>query len=455
MTEFTLADETSSFDEIVHQTLSSTKYDENDLYLMDENNSSTCYVLFNCTTHTGFCLDWREINDGLTHCKNGEDEKDFSNMELNECNVKTEYRCRNGLCIPRSFLFDRSFDCPDWYDEHKNHERYLDEFTNRCSTKSSAIECEEYRLGLNFFSCGDGQHISIGTHHKYSCWNLRSALLVKTIFRPYFHQIRHDPCNLSMLCVFNVLCLFEYCPNGHEQRCQELLSSFQNRSCLGRFVFPPDHFVFSYIRLVYTLPQTQRTIYPDFLCWNRSIFDTRFMHSGLEIDGFHCMKPNELSLEFKYGLQNFTIYEVVKLILIIQHSFSEYIYGKSHEQLYMCSNSSLNISFHRVMDLYDDCYPWKDKKEDESINNDTRNIVCHLPDRYYCVGEKKCIPRVYLGDTFRDCATGGSDESLFIQCNDDFGCTYLREMDLAHNQWIIYQEVCDTNEVFKYIIDVR
>ncbi len=34
-----LADETSFFDEIFNESLLETKYDENDLYLMDENNS--------------------------------------------------------------------------------------------------------------------------------------------------------------------------------------------------------------------------------------------------------------------------------------------------------------------------------------------------------------------------------------------------------------------------------
>ncbi len=86
---FMLGDEKTSFNEIVHQTLQLIKYNENDLYLMDENTSSTCYILFNCTTHTGFCLDWREINDGFVHCKNGEDEQYFLDIELNQCNLKT------------------------------------------------------------------------------------------------------------------------------------------------------------------------------------------------------------------------------------------------------------------------------------------------------------------------------------------------------------------------------
>jgi hypothetical protein len=47
------------------------------------------------------------------------------------------------------------------------------------------------------------------------------------------------------------------------------------------------------------------------------------------------------------------------------------------------------------------------------------------------------------------------DTSLFIECNDDFGCTYLREMDIAQTQWIIYQEVCDLRGIFEALITVR
>jgi hypothetical protein len=386
--------------------------------------------------------------------KNGKDEKYFLDMELNQCNLKTEYRCRNGLCIPRSFLLDRSSDCPDWYDESKNYERYSDEFSNRCPTNPSTVECEEHRVGLNVFPCGDGQHIGIRNNYKYSCWNLRNALLIKTLFRPYFNQIRHDPCHLTMLCLFNVLCLFEYYPKGVKQHCEELLSSYQNRSCFGRFVFPPGHFVFSYVQLVYTLPQIRSTIYPDFLCWNGSVFDPRIEYSDLEINGFDCIETKKFSFGSASDSYIYNIYKTTEFILIIQRFFSESIDQKPHEQLYMCSSSPLIISFHRVMDEYNDCLPWLTIKEDESSNNENRNIACHLPDRFFCLNDRKCIPRILLGDTFSQCY-GKTDESLFIQCKDDFSCTYLREMDITQTQAVIYQEVCDLNNVFTQYIPVR
>ena len=53
------------------------------------------------------------MKDGFGHCLDGSGETNFVSMELNECNAKTEYRCRNELCLPRSFLLERPSDCPD------------------------------------------------------------------------------------------------------------------------------------------------------------------------------------------------------------------------------------------------------------------------------------------------------------------------------------------------------
>ncbi|CAF4306657.1 unnamed protein product, partial [Adineta steineri] len=65
----------------------------------------TCYILLECDRGgPSICLDWREICDGRMDCLNdGIDETGCFNLEINECN-DNEYRCHNGLCIPKIFL---------------------------------------------------------------------------------------------------------------------------------------------------------------------------------------------------------------------------------------------------------------------------------------------------------------------------------------------------------------
>ncbi|CAF4106410.1 unnamed protein product, partial [Rotaria sp. Silwood1] len=67
---------------------------------------------------TVLCLDWRQVCNGIVECAGGEDEKDCAQMELHTCSGgANEYRCQSGQCIPRSFAFDRVFDCLDRSDE--------------------------------------------------------------------------------------------------------------------------------------------------------------------------------------------------------------------------------------------------------------------------------------------------------------------------------------------------
>lgn len=64
-----------------------------------------------------FCLDWRQICNGIIDCDHGEDEpiELCSQLEITQCNSEKEYRCEIGICIPISMTshikgtcFDRS-----------------------------------------------------------------------------------------------------------------------------------------------------------------------------------------------------------------------------------------------------------------------------------------------------------------------------------------------------------
>jgi hypothetical protein len=62
---------------------------------------STCYIGLQYQTNL-FCLDWRQICNGIVDCDHGEDEPAelCLQMETNQCHPEKEFRCQNGLCMP-------------------------------------------------------------------------------------------------------------------------------------------------------------------------------------------------------------------------------------------------------------------------------------------------------------------------------------------------------------------
>ncbi|UJR12908.1 hypothetical protein I4U23_017082 [Adineta vaga] len=66
------------------------------------------------------CLDWREICNGHVDCLNYKDEEFCNELEINECDPQTEYRCSNGLCISHHFFYDLIPDCLDKSDESEH-----------------------------------------------------------------------------------------------------------------------------------------------------------------------------------------------------------------------------------------------------------------------------------------------------------------------------------------------
>ena len=118
-------------------------------------------------------LEWRQICDGIVHCQDAVDEFNCHLLELNQCEAD-EFQCRNGMCIPREFLFDTTPDCMDSSDEQE-----LDEIMSvdqRCFT-SSLADCDEHLCRKEEFSCGDGTCVkwSALIDHSSRCTNSRDA----------------------------------------------------------------------------------------------------------------------------------------------------------------------------------------------------------------------------------------------------------------------------------------
>src|SRR5271163_825518 len=107
------------------------------------------------------------------NCEYGEDEPDECLLlELNECQ-NNEYRCRNGMCIPKTFLLDFSYDCMDMSDESNAAEVY---WTYRCYN-SPIHDCDFALCRQDKYSCGDGTCVSADE----SCPNARHFFLRRNL----------------------------------------------------------------------------------------------------------------------------------------------------------------------------------------------------------------------------------------------------------------------------------
>jgi hypothetical protein len=140
-------------------------------------NSSTlsCYTYLQCDRvggrgqTPGACLDWREVCNGKIDCVDGgHDEELCWQLETNDCDDNTEFRCHNGLCIPLAFLRDDGMnaDCLDRSDESlivtipTGYIGPAKEFLKECF-KDPAFRCEDHMCHLSAYRnytlvCGDG-----------------------------------------------------------------------------------------------------------------------------------------------------------------------------------------------------------------------------------------------------------------------------------------------------------
>ncbi|CAM4828436.1 unnamed protein product [Rotaria magnacalcarata] len=210
------------------------------VYIVNAIIHSTCYVLLKCDRGAGpMCLDWREICDGHIDCLNdGVDESQCFELEINECS-ENEYRCHNGLCIPKTFLKDEY-----------NEAECLDK-----SVLLYSVPCPDTYLGLNMFICeeyacrsdkgrflyGDGECVEdFG-----ECQNGRHLLLIESL------SVQG---NLSDNCWLAMVCLSKIVDHVNEISCKQflnlsrILSNLEN--CKYPIPFPTTPVLLGHVRFL-------------------------------------------------------------------------------------------------------------------------------------------------------------------------------------------------------------
>ncbi|CAF1409983.1 unnamed protein product [Adineta steineri] len=366
---------TYNFQQIVRKTFAD-KYFSTPPYVI---TSLTCYIHLKCDRGgSNICLDWREICDGRIDCIDGGiDEEQCFQLEINECN-ENEYRCRNGLCIPKEFLEDKQFQCLDVSDllnidpyPHKGMFPHIFDIEERmCPTTDKQ------------FKCGDGR--CVADHDK--CINKRDLFLYELISMQG---------NLSSICWITMICLTKILNQVNGTSCQQFFKSSNItaylQTCEAVIQFPTVPVLFGHIRFLYILNDTKHglntdlAMIPNYICYDSELCD--FLIPTFRNGNCTCRHSDDIyNLNFSRNLTTWT-----SIISVIEPYFRKCLTTHNNTNLsqyssliYCCKNSSKCISKHRILDNISDCYLNDDEEQFElsCLINDTR--------RFKCGNENKC-----------------------------------------------------------------
>ncbi|CAF1137669.1 unnamed protein product [Didymodactylos carnosus] len=207
----------------------------------------TCYMGLKCVGQR-LCLDWRQICNSIVDCDNGEDELDCLQLEINECDNKTEYRCKSGMCIEKTFAFDLKKDCQDDSDEE------IKESYDNCHSGTS-VDCEERNCAWMSNSCGDGTC-------NEECENRRDTYYEESLFNS--NKNLSDEDNHTIFCRSCLIYQFDKrkpISSSGNTKCHK-----QCNLCENIFLYPAP-FMHPSVNFLYKSTEDQ---FPSYLCYNVS-----------------------------------------------------------------------------------------------------------------------------------------------------------------------------------------
>ena len=371
----------------------------------------TCYEHLKCNRGPfPSCLDWSEICDGKIDCLDGGlDEKHCWKLEMNECE-QNEYRCRNGQCIPRSFLSDlkNGYDCLDGSDRYTRPPCRIDYDLYVISTGI----CEDVTCRSSPFtsSCTENRENSLMTA-RYSNEMCQRSFLCLIDF-PYI-----DDLDCEMFC--------------EENSCLQIIEN----NCSNILYFSSIPILFNDIYFAHTKTDLSFPNGPYSICYNNSYYNQYFLNmSKILIHNMTCIHSSQLLSDTISADTRRPYRDKMKQLYETLHKYhlsSDYTAEICQRwNMYQCINSLKCISIHRLLDTIDDC-PLMDDEDLTSILNSHRSESIKK-NYFHCKTLDKYIRQSLVNNGICDC-----EVPAIAWCDDE-------PFDVIDNQKsIAFQYVCD------------
>jgi hypothetical protein len=381
-----------------------------------ENAYSTCYIGLKCQTNL-FCLDWRQICNGIVDCDYGEDEPAelCLQMESNQCHPENEFRCKTGLCIPNTMASNVIEACPDRSIGTVITPSYLFELCLRYPP----LECDETNYGWKLFSCNNGQSISFSDLTSKSDQTCANNHHLKYL-RKLFSTNDENECWKSMICL-----------TGFDYLYSNLNCSNEESSCPNQFYFPSNSVVYSFVYFLYDKTNRINWPNPNYICYKKEFCPNNTLNlSTISKNDLTCFYVNQTNFSWK----NF--YE--SILYLFSSCFSSSI-SINDKMLYKCNLSQSFISIYRLQDKNKDCF----FNEDENPNIDLCSF--NINDLFKClINQSQCIRELFLGDNEYDCVDGSDEyiQRINFHC-DDPSCEFRSWSKRNLSQIYRFEELCD------------
>lgn len=422
----------------------------------------TCYTGLPLCNPT-ICLDWRQICDSRRDCENGEDESPMEclQLELNQCDPLKEYRCRNGMCIPRSFFMDFYYDCMDYSDEQVQSDTPT--LNENCFFQSNS-HCEEFFSNIKYFSCGDGQFVNIHLQQSNDrfCHSGRNRLYELSLESINFHNVSPNCWHIMNCLTFPntnrceiLLCdPYDYltdCYYLYEKMIENCGKSFFFQS----YSIPLYPFVqYLYHNIRYDWDEFWKL--PNYFCYKRELCPN-FPYNDTQIffdsKNLTCIKKDPMLswFDMNYILDNI-LAGCSMMIPVLLKNNSNYFY---------CNRTHKFISKNLVNDGHMDCIYYDDYQStvalsDDEFEQNNSTYSCtnlNLTDRFKCLTTEQCIPLFMLGHGYGLC-DDKSDEFFIGQCrtSSDLACQFIRGDSRYPPVYYLFQENCNNLTKLKYVV---
>ena len=386
----------------------------------------TCYKHLKCDRGPfPSCLDWSEICDGKIDCLNGGiDEKDCWQLEMNECQ-KNEYRCRNGQCIPQSFLRNSkiSFDCLDGSDQVGPS--YCLQGDDYYLYFPPSYLCEDLTCRFSPFTS--------------SCIKSRENLLMTARYSNK-DDFPSEICRKALLCLIE----FPYIDDlDCEIFCEEnSCSNIIENDCSNVLYFSSTPILFNDIYFAHTKNDSSLDINNPSgslsICYNTSYYDQYFINiPKIFINNMTCIHSSQIIVEPSITDQidprqhyRDKMRQLYEKLYEYHLSFDYTLEICQQSNMYQCMNSSKCISIYRLLDGINDCSMMDDENLTAIQNSHRSEYIKN--NHFYCKTLNKYIRRSLVSNRICDCNVPDAD-----WCEDE-------PVDVIHTQNNIgFQYVCD------------